>query len=655
MAIGWNRSNSSVPIPEIDGFAQDCFSGRRGMGQIAEGFRRHVETSLLRLTESEISPRRRLALLWLFGCIALAITTWLCFRLGVNSATAGYTYLIVIVLLSLLDSFISSAVFSVVAVACLDFFFIEPRFTFEVAYAEDLLALVTFVVTSLAVTGLVRRMRTLAGAHREQARLLDLTHDSVVVRDVSDAITYWNRGAEELYGWKREDAVGKTAHQLLQTKFPIPLEEITRVLLRTGRWEGELLNTKRDGTPVAVESRWSLQQGSDERPLGTLETNNDITQRKRAEEALRRSQAAYLAEAQKLSTTGSFGWNVSTGDIFWSEETFRIFGYDSVVTPSIEALLQRVHPEDAALVKDTIERAAKEKREFDVEHRLLMPNGAVKHLHLVAHVMTDEPDNLQFVGAAMDVSAAKQAQERLQQAQAELAYVTRVTTLGELTASIAHEVNQPLAAIVTFGEAGLRFLARDPPHLDEVRDALKRVIGDGKRAAEIVQHIRALTRRSEPRTGRVDLNEVLGEAVILVQREMASNRVALRQELAPGLPGVLGDRIQLQQVVINLMINAIQAMAAIDDRPRELVIRSRRDDAGEVLVSVQDAGVGIDPGNAARLFDAFFTTKPTGMGMGLSICSTIIEAHGGRVWASSNAGPGATFLFSLPAIQQDAP
>jgi C4-dicarboxylate-specific signal transduction histidine kinase len=293
----------------------------------------------------------------------------------------------------------------------------------------------------------------------------------------------------------------------------------------------------------------------------------------------------------------------------------------------------------------------REKEDLDFEHRLLMPDGSVRHLHIVARIVTDEPGCLQFAGAMMDITAARRAQEQLQQAQAELAYITRVMTLGELTASIAHEVNQPLAAIVTSGDASLRFLALDPPQLDEVRDALQRMISDGRRASDVVQRIRALTRRSEPRSVAVDLNHVIRDSVVLVRREVASQRVAMQLDLMPELPSVSGDAVQLQQVVINLIINGIQAMESVTDRVCELLIRSGRSDAGEVLVSVQDSGAGIDPQHLNRLFDAFFTTKPDGMGMGLAICRTIIEAHGGRLWATGNAGPGATFQFSLPAIE----
>ena len=552
-------------------------------------------------------------------------------------------------------SMVTALAFSVISVVLLIFFFVEPRFSLDVANPQDLWRLSHFFVALLIVTGLVTKLRGLASGRREQAQLLNLTNDAIFVLDLGGAITYWNRGAEDLYGWKADEATGKRIQDLLGTKFPISREDSMQALQRTGHWEGELGQTRRDGSLLIAASRWSLQRDLDGRPSGVLEINTDITQRKRAEEALSRSQAALLAEAQKLSATGSIGWSPLSGQLLWSEESFRIFGFDPGAMPPIEEVLKRVHPDDLALVEEMMERLTKEKREFDFEHRLLMPDGSVKHVRIVAHPMIDEPGSLQVVGAVMDVTATKQAEERLQQAQAELAYVTRVTTLGEITASIAHEINQPLAAITTDGQAGLRFLDHSPPNLDEVRGSLKRMVGEGRRAAEIVRHIRALTKKSVPEPIRLDLNAVVRDGASLLQRELTTQRVVFRPEFARGLPPVLGDRVQLQQVVINLVINGVQAMATVIDRPRELVIRSSRDDAGQVVVSVRDSGVGIDPVNADRLFDAFFTTKPNGMGMGLSVCRTIIEAHGGRIWASGDSGRGATFLFSLPPISESPP
>jgi PAS domain S-box-containing protein len=594
-----------------------------------------------------------LTLPWFLGVIALAGVTWAGFQLGLDLTTAGLAYLIVIVMLSLIGSFVSSVIFSVAAVGCLCFFFAKPLFSFRVEASEDLSSLAALLITSLVITILVKRVHRFGDAQREQARLLNLTRDTVFVRDVNDVITYWNRGAEELYGWNRTEAIGKVTHQLLQTRFPMPLDQIMEALLRTGRWEGELVHTKRDGAEVVVASRWSLQRNERGQPFGTLETNNDVTERKRAEEALHRL-AAYLAEAQKLSLTGSFGWNVSSGELFWSEQSFRIFEYDSGTNPTIEMVFQRVHPDDGALVRKVLDRAASTRQDFDFEHRLLMLDGSVKHLHVVAHTVSSEAGNPQFVGAIMDVTAAKLAEEQLRQAQMELAHVTRVTALGELSASVAHEVGQPLAAIVTSGDACLRWLDRKTPQLDEVRACVQLMKSEGTRASEIVLRIRSLTKRTTPQKTRLELNDVVNDVVSLVQREVSNHQVLLRLNLAPELPALLGDRVQLQQVIINLVINGIQAMAGIRDRPRELLIESRRAENGNVIVAVQDSGTGIDSANADRLFDTFFTTKPNGMGMGLSISRSIIEAHGGRMWASSNAGHGAIFQFSLPSIGESA-
>ena len=278
-----------------------------------------------------------------------------------------------------------------------------------------------------------------------------------------------------------------------------------------------------------------------------------------------------------------------------------------------------------------------------------MPDGSVKHLLVVAHATKDDEGGLAFVGAVMDVTATKRAEEAMHQAQAELAHVTRVTTLGELAASIAHEVNQPLTGIVINGAASLRWLNHQPPALDETRSSVESMIKDAQRASEVIHRVRALSKKTEPEKAALDINDVIQEGVRLMQREVFGHATSLRLELASALPPVVGDRVQLQQVIINLAINAIQAMTSVPERQRELLIRSQAVEADQVSVEVVDAGTGIDPEHADRLFRAFFTTKAGGMGMGLSICRSIIEAHGGRMSAANNAGPGATFQFILPS------
>ena len=359
---------------------------------------------------------------------------------------------------------------------------------------------------------------------RDQAALLDLTHDTVFVRDEQDVITYWNRGAEQLYGWTRAEAIGTVAHTRMRTVFPAPLPDIMAELTRTGRWEGELVHTRRDGTPVVVASRWSLRPGAPGRTPAILETNNDVTERKHAEDALHQSQT-------------------------------------------------------------------------------------------------------------------------------ELARVTRVTTLGELAASIAHEINQPLAAIVADASACLHWLEADPPALDQVRGALAAIVDDGDRAAEVLTRIRALLARSAVARRPGPIAQIVADVLPLVRAELRRHAIALEVSLAADLPPVLADRIQLQQVLINLLVNAAEAMRDVPAPRRRLVVRSAAeaiDGHAWAVVTVEDAGVGLGELQADRLFEPFYSTKPGGLGMGLSISRSIVESHGGRLWATANPEHGATFHLALP-------
>ncbi|MGE8163867.1 ATP-binding protein [Paraburkholderia sp. NPDC080076] len=372
--------------------------------------------------------------------------------------------------------------------------------------------------------------------------------------------------------------------------------------------------------------------------------------RRGTESALRRSEA-YLADAQRLSHTGSFGWRIASGNIVWSKETYRIFGVDETVKPTIDLILQCVHPDDRELVLHEIDRAALGKPSYDYEHRLLMPNGAIKYLTVRTHRVKYESGEEELVGALMDVTATRETQKALDTARAELARVARVTALGQMSASIAHEVNQPLAAIATSASAGLRWLTREVPEIGEARACVNHIAEEANRASEIMRSIRDLARRADPEVVALDINAVIDETVALVKQEALNHRVTVQVQLAPELPLVRGDRIQLQQVIINLAINGIQAMVAGIDRARVLTIRTERRESDQVLVAVQDVGIGTEPEGLDRLFAAFYTTKPDGMGMGLSICRSIIEAHGGRVWASRNIGPGMTFQFTLSAYR----
>src|ERR1700752_237194 len=366
---------------------------------------------------------------------------------------------------------------------------------------------------------------------------------------------------------------------------------------------------------------------------------------------LQRSEA-FLAEGQSISLTGSFGWNVQSGEIQWSEETYNIFELERAVKPTLDLVMQRIHPDDRAFVQETIDRASREKTNFDFEHRLLLPDGAVKHLHVIAHLQNSS-GTLEFVGAVMDVTSTRQAQEALRKAQADLAHVSRVAMMGELVASIAHEVNQPLGAIVSNGHACVRLLSRetadpDKSRLDKLREVIQRMISDGMRASEVLKRIRDLLHKAPPEKERLNINETVQEVIELVHSDVLKSKVKLRAHLAADLPPVVGDRIQLQQVILNLILNARDAMSEVRTRRRELLITTLRNKSGDVVVAVRDCGKGLDPKCTERIFDPFFTTKPEGMGLGLSISRRIIEDHHGTLWAKPNKDRGATIQFALP-------
>lgn len=362
---------------------------------------------------------------------------------------------------------------------------------------------------------------------RQRANLLDLTYDAVFACRMDDTITSWNRGAEEMYGWTAAEALGKSAHELLQATYPVPFADVQAELLRVGRWEGEVLTHKRDGTRAVVAARWLLQRDEGERPVAILKTNNDIT-------------------------------------------------------------------------------------------------------------------------------ARKQAQESLQQAEANLARSNRVLLVGEMTASIAHEINQPLTGVVANAGTALRWLSAQPSNVEEARHYLGLIQSDGRRASDVIGRIRALFRRVPPRVGPLDINETVAEACAMLSSDLQRHGVVLRMRLAASRPLVAADRIQVQQVILNLVVNAIEAMKDVSDRPRELELITGQVGAGMVFVEVRDSGPGLDPSRPDAVFDSFYTTKPGGMGMGLSISRSIVEAHGGQLSAAPNQPRGAMFRFTLPIATEQA-
>jgi PAS domain S-box-containing protein len=371
-----------------------------------------------------------------------------------------------------------------------------------------------------AVTDITERRRA-EETLREQANLLNLTRDAIFVRDIDGVITYWNRGAEELYGWTAEQAKGKLARELLKTVSSVPRDRIMAELLSSGRWEGELGRTRKDGTQVVVSSRWSLQRDARGTPVAALETDNDITERKRAEEE----------------------------------------------------------------------------------------------------------------------------RERLRELEADLARISRVSMMGELAASLGHEIRQPITAAAINARASLRWLQREPPEIGEARQTVSRIVNDLDHAAGIIERNRSLYGRGTPQRELIDLNDIIRQMVVLLHDAANRQSISIRTDLDAALPTTTADRVQLQQVLMNLMLNGIEAMK---DESGELSVTSKRTKDGELLISVSDSGIGLPEEEPERIFEAFFTTKPQGTGMGLSISRRIIESYGGRLWASPNTARGATFLFTLP-------
>jgi PAS domain S-box-containing protein len=379
----------------------------------------------------------------------------------------------------------------------------------------------------------------------------------------------------------------------------------------------------------------------------------DIDEAKKTEDRLRRSEA-YLAEAQRLSHTGTAVYTGTT-TLYFSDEAARIFGFDPLRgIPSREAILQRIHPDDSARVNENIERGLREKRSFSNEFRIILPDGTVKYIETTSHpVFSANGEPVEIIATGIDVTESKLAEALLRTARAELARVSRVTTLGQLTASIAHEVTQPIASARNNARAALNFLDRNPPDLIEVREALNCIVGDADRAGSIIDRIRDHTKKAPPRDDRFDLNTAINEVIALAKSSIAEYGVSVQTRLAERTCPVQGDRVQIQQVVLNLVLNAIEAMGSVEAGARELLISAEQSQKNEILVAVRDSGPGIGTESLKQVFEAFYTTKSGGMGMGLSICRSIIDAHGGRLWAEANETGGAKFQFTLPGAENE--
>ena len=374
----------------------------------------------------------------------------------------------------------------------------------------------------------------------------------------------------------------------------------------------------------------------------------DIEEQKSAEAALRHSEAL-LAEAQRLSSTGSFCWRVAPDEITWSEQLYRIFEFDRCTPVTLGLIGTRVHPADSRLFDEMINRARSGDDDFDCEYRLKFPNGSVKYVHVIAHGTRDEDGRLLYIGAAQDITQRRLSEEALAKVRSELELVARVTRIGVLTASIAHEINQPLAAITTNAESSLRWLDRDEPNIEKARTLINRVVADAQRASEIIVRIREMASRRAPEQKELSINDVIRESLSLLQNELQLKGTAVSLDLKEGLPCVVGNRTQLQQVIINLVVNAVQAMTKLAPADRRISVRAVLSDPETLCCEIEDSGPGIDPSHLSRLFDSFFTTKDTGMGMGLAISRSILEAHRGRIRADNNSAlNGARFILELP-------
>jgi PAS domain S-box-containing protein len=528
-----------------------------------------------------------------------------------------------------------------------------------VLYLENNLTAQVFAPARSAVLKLIASQAAIA---LENARLYnDLAEREARIRRLVDAniigiciskrdgdILEANNAFLKIVGFDRDDlAAGRVRWTDLTT--PESRDRTTRALdelQKTGTiqpFEKEYF--RRDGSRVPVLIGVAAFDAERDHLVAFI---LDLTDRKRAEEELRRSEAS-LAQAQQISRTGSWRWTVETGEVRWSTEHFRIFSLDPQTEwPSMAVFLERVHPDDRPGLEQVLAQAVRDRSPFQHEYRVALPDGSIKYLQTVGQPDKLESGDLEFVGTVMDITERRRSEEALRNAEAELVRVARLTTMGELLASIAHEINQPLAAVATNGDACLRWLNREQPDLGAARQAASRIVQDAHRAADVIRSLRALTKKSEPQLIKLDIREAIAEVLTFTRGELHTHGVVLNTDFAAGDLSVLGDKVQLQQVLLNLIMNAVQSMAAVTGHRRELTVSVSRAEAEHLRVAVLDTCPGIDPTIALRIFEPFFTTKSDGLGLGLPICRSIIEAHGGDLRASPRAPHGTAFHFTIP-------
>ncbi|MEJ0093945.1 MAG: PAS domain S-box protein [Methylocella sp.] len=553
---------------------------------------------------------------------------------------------------------------------------------FAVNYRGDPIdgAFLRFVVSLIVIaasTILSMRERTVRTTLAERAHIVELTHDTVIIRDAKDVIDYWNDGAERLYGWTREEAIGKACQQLLHSEFPSA--EVARALRENGRWSGELTRVSRDGSRIVLASRWLRRRNPEGEAIGVMEASADVTEQRRADadrEVLERRYSAVfhaagfatwesdwsalwrIVKAVTANGAGLHAWLAAQPEAVRAaagqaairdvnHAAVKLFGGTSREALVGGNIVGRYLPESEQSFARMLGSLFEGAEVVETEARFSTLNGGTVDVLLWVTPLREGKPWSRVLVMAHDITERNEARAKLEQTSAQLAHATRVSLLGQLAASIAHEVNEPLAAIINYGNAGKRWLLREAPNTPEVAKCLDHIIFNGSRAAEVLARVRSLARKEAPQLRPLDLAELIDEAVSLVQREASAARVIIRRVVAANLPLICGDRVQIQQVIVNLLINAIQAMQNISGRPREIRVGVNSQADNMVHIAVRDSGTGIS-GNPTDIFTPFFTTKADGMGMGLSICRSIIEAQGGHITAINNPDFGATVTFTLP-------